>query len=155
MIHGVRTEDLSFICDERGRLMVILRSDDPLFQRFGQVYLTTTYPGVVKAWHLHHIQTDLVSCIRGEIQLVLFDARHDSPTRGEVAEFATGEGHPLLISIPPGIYHGWKCVSEEEAFIVNVPTEPYRNGQPDEYRLPPDTAEIPYRWVLTPGKRHG
>ena len=155
MIHGVRTRDLSFICDERGRLMVILRSDDPLFQKFGQVYLTTTYPGVVKAWHLHHIQTDLVSCIRGEIQIVLFDARVDSPTHGEVAEFATGEKHPLLITIPPGIYHGWKCVSEEEAFIVNVPTEPYRNGQPDEYRLPPDTDEIPYRWILTPGKRHG
>ncbi|MDD1671091.1 MAG: dTDP-4-dehydrorhamnose 3,5-epimerase family protein [Methanomicrobiales archaeon] len=155
MIYGVQTRALSFICDERGRLMVLLRSDDPVFQKFGQVYLTTTNPGVVKAWHLHHIQTDLVSCIRGEIELVLFDARETSPTVGEVAEFAMGEERPLLISIPPGIYHGWKCVSNEEAFIINVPTEPYKAGQPDEFRLPPDTDEIPYRWILTPGKRHG
>jgi dTDP-4-dehydrorhamnose 3,5-epimerase len=155
MIRGVRTRDLSFICDERGRLMVILRSDDPAFSRFGQLYLTTTYPGVVKAWHLHRIQTDLVSCIRGEIQLVLYDAREASPTLGEVAEFATGEEHPLLVSIPPGVYHGWKCVSEEEAFVINVPTEPYRADRPDEVRLPPDTDDIPFRWILTPGRRHG
>jgi dTDP-4-dehydrorhamnose 3,5-epimerase len=155
VIEGVETRHLDFICDERGRLVVLLRSDDPVFRKFGQLYLTTTYPGVVKAWHLHHIQTDLVSCIRGEIQLVLYDSRRDSPTHGEVVEFTTGEEHPLLISIPPGIFHGWKCISDEEAFVINVPTELYRAGQPDEHRLPPDSAEIPYRWVLTPGKRHG
>jgi len=155
VIDGVLARELHFICDERGRLMVLLRSDDPIFRRFGQMYLTTTYPGVVKAWHLHRLQTDLVSCIRGEIELVLFDAREASPTRGEVARFVTGEKNPLLLSIPPGVYHGWKCVSEEEAFVVSVPDEVYRVDRPDEYRLPPDSEEIPFRWALTPGKRHG
>ncbi len=135
--------------------MVLLRNDDPGFRKFGQVYVTTTYPGVVKAWHLHRVQTDLVSCIKGEIELVLHDAREGSPTRGEVARFITGERHPLLITIPPGVHHGWKCISEEEAFVVNVPDELYRSNRPDEVRLPPDSAEIPFRWVLTPGKRHG
>ena len=147
--------DLHFICDERGRLVVILRSDDPVYRKFGQLYLTTTYPGVVKAWHLHRIQTDLASCIRGEIELVLYDAREGSPTRGEVVRLLTGEKNPSLVTIPPGVYHGWKCISEEEAFVVNVPTELYRSGEPDEIRLPPDSDAIPYRWVLTPGKRHG
>ncbi len=154
-MEGVITRELHFICDERGRLVVLLRADDPAFRKFGQVYLTTTYPGVVKAWHLHRVQTDLVSCIRGEIELVLYDAREDSPTRGEVARFITGERNPLLITIPPGVYHGWKCISGEEAFVVNVPDELYRSEAPDEIRLPPDSEAIPHRWVLTPGKRHG
>jgi dTDP-4-dehydrorhamnose 3,5-epimerase len=155
VIDGVRVRELNFICDDRGRLVVLLTAEDPAFRRFGQVYLTTTYPGVVKAWHLHHVQTDLVSCIRGEIELVLCDAREESPTRGEVGRFITGEKKPLLVSIPPGVYHGWKCISGEEAFIVNVPDEVYRSDRPDEFRLPPDSDEIPFRWVLTPGKRHG
>ena len=58
MIDGVITKKLRVIPDQRGRLMEILRCDDPLFQKFGQVYMTTTYPGVVKAWHAHKIQTD-------------------------------------------------------------------------------------------------
>jgi len=155
VIEGVQTKALKAICDERGRLMEILRSDDPMFAGFGQVYLTTTYPGVVKAWHLHRRQTDVICCIRGDIQLVLHDPRGASPTRGEVDELAIGEGNPLLVSIPPGVHHGWKCVSPDEAFVINVPDQPYRREQPDEYRLPPDSGEVPYRWVLTPGLKHG
>jgi len=154
-MEGVITRELHFICDDRGRLMVLLRCDDPAFRHFGQLYVTTTYQGVVKAWHLHRVQTDLVSCIKGEIELVLYDVREGSPTRGEVVRFITGEKHPLLVVIPPGVYHGWKCISGEEAFVVNVPDKPYNGEQPDEFRLPPDSAEIPFRWALTPGKRHG
>ena len=58
MIEGVRIKRLSVHADERGFLMEILRSDDEVFERFGQVYLTTAYPGVVKAWHMHKKQTD-------------------------------------------------------------------------------------------------
>jgi dTDP-4-dehydrorhamnose 3,5-epimerase len=155
MIDGVGTKRLNYLRDERGRLMEILRSDEPIFRRFGQVYLTTTYPGVVKAWHLHRLQTDTVCCIRGTIQLVLYDAREGSPTRGRLAEFVIGEENPILVSIPAGIHHGWKCVSSEEAFVINIPTEPYNREHPDEYRLPPDSGEIPYRWILTSGLRHG
>ena len=52
----------------------------------------------------------------------------------------------MLVRIPPGVYHGWICVSEEEGIVVNVPDLPYDRDDPDEYRLPPDTAEIPYDW---------
>ena len=53
MIEGVKTKNLRVIPDERGWLMEILRCDEDLYEQFGQVYLTTAYPGVVKAWHLH------------------------------------------------------------------------------------------------------
>ncbi|MGM0465999.1 MAG: dTDP-4-dehydrorhamnose 3,5-epimerase family protein, partial [Acidobacteriota bacterium] len=84
MIDGVKIKKLRVIPDERGRLMEILRNDDDLFEKFGQVYMSTTYPGVVKAWHLHHHQTDNVCCVHGMIKLALYDAREDSPTYKQV-----------------------------------------------------------------------
>ncbi|MEM3396206.1 MAG: dTDP-4-dehydrorhamnose 3,5-epimerase family protein [Thermoplasmata archaeon] len=155
MISGVKTKSLRVIPDERGRLMEILRADDEIFLKFGQVYMTTTLPGVVKAWHYHKLQTDYVCCLKGMIKLALYDSRPNSPTKGEINEFFIGEYNPLLVAIPNEVYHGWKCVSESEAIVINIPTEPYNRKQPDEYRLPPDTKEIPYDWILTPGKKHG
>jgi len=139
------------MADERGRLMEILRSDDPLFLEFGQVYMTTTYPGVVKAWHMHRKQADNVACVSGMIKLALYDPREDSPTHNEVNEFTVGTHNPLLIQIPTGVYHGWMCVSQEEAIIVNVPTEVYDYEHPDEHRLPPHQNDIPYDWKRKDG----
>ena len=135
--------------------MEILRNDEKIFERFGQVYMTTNYPGVVKAWHSHKKQTDNVCCLKGMIKIVLYDAREDSETKGKINEFFIGEYNPLLVSIPSGVYHGWKCISQEESIVISIPTESYNYEEPDEYRLPPDTKEIPYDWILMPGKRHG
>jgi len=146
MIDGVKTKKLKVIPDERGRLMEILRSDDSLFEKFGQVYMTTTYPGVVKAWHKHLKQTDNVACIRGMIKLALYDPRENSPTFKEVNQFYIGVHNPLLVQIPANVYHGWMCVSQEEAMIVNIPTEVYNYEQPDEQRLDPHNNDIPYDW---------
>lgn len=155
MIQGVKTKQLKFIPDERGRLMEILRCNEEIFEKFGQLYMTTNYPEVVKAWHYHKKQTDNVCCIKGMIKMALYDDRDNSETKGEIDEFFIGEQNPMLISIPPGVYHGWKCISETESIVVSAPTEPYNYKEPDEYRLPPDTKEIPYDWILTPGKKHG
>lgn len=155
MIDGVKTKPLQFIPDERGRLMEIIRCDDECFKQFGQVYMTTSYPGVVKAWHCHHVQTDNICCVKGMIKLALYDAREDSPTYGQVEEFFFGEHSPLLLTVPPYVYHGWKCISEEESIIISTPTEPYNSEHPDEYRLPADSPEIPYDWLLLPGRRNG
>jgi len=151
MIDGVKTKTLRVIPDERGRLMEILRADDSLFSKFGQVYMTTTYPGVVKAWHKHVKQKDNVACVRGMIKLALYDPREDSPTFKEVNQIYMGIHNPLLVQIPPGIYHGWMCVSEEEAIMVNIPTEVYDYKNPDEQRLDPHNNEIPYDWSRKDG----
>lgn len=151
MIDGVKIKKLKVIPDERGRLMEILRRDDELFQNFGQAYATTTYPGVVKAWHKHEKQTDNIACVAGLIKMALYDARTDSPTFKEINEFYLGVHNPLLIQVPAGIYHGWMCVSREEALIVNLPTETYNYERPDEQRLDPHTSDIPYNWKRKDG----
>ena len=155
MIKGVKTKKLRVMPDERGWLMEILRADDEIFEKFGQVYLTTAYPGVVKAWHYHKKQTDNFTCIKGMMKVALYDAREDSLTHGEVNEFFVGDKNPLLISVPPLVYHGFKAIGTEVAYFVSIPTLPYNYEEPDEYRLPPDTKEIPYDWILTLGKKHG
>ncbi len=151
MIEGVKIKKLRVIPDERGRLMEILRSDDDLFVRFGQVYVTTTYPGVVKAWHLHKKQTDNVACVQGMIKLALYDPREGSSTFNQVDQFYLGVHQPLMVQIPKDIYHGWMCVSQEEAVVVNVPTEVYNYDEPDEHRLDAHAAQIPYDWKRKDG----
>ena len=155
MIDGVKTKNLGVIPDERGWLMEILRCDDEIFMNFGQVYMTTAYPGVVKAWHYHKKQTDNFTCIKGMMKVALYDGRKGSDTHGEVDEFFVGEKNPMLISVPPGVYHGFKAIGEETAYFLSIPTHPYNYEEPDEYRLDPDTDEIPYDWILASGKKHG
>lgn len=146
MIEGVRIKKLKMLPDERGRLMEILRCDDEIFKKFGQVYMTTALPGVVKAWHYHKIQTDYFFCIAGKMCLALYDARENSPTFKEVNEFILTLDEPKVVQIPNMVYHGFKGISKEEAIIINVPTEPYSPASPDEYRLDPYENDIPYNW---------
>ena len=151
MIDGVKVKKLKVVPDERGRLMEMLRSDDELFEKFGQVYMTTANPGVVKAWHYHKKQTDNFAVVKGMAKVVLYDSRKDSKTKGEINEFFMGEHNPILLQIPKLVYHGFKSISDEEVIIVNVPTEPYNHKNPDEYRVPPDSKEIGYDWTRKDG----
>jgi len=155
MIKGVKTKELKVVPDERGWLMEVLRCDDDCFEKFGQVYITTAYPGVVKAWHYHKIQTDNFSCICGMMKVALYDARKDSPTYGEINEFFIGKKKPMLITVPPLVYHGFKAIGTKTAYFLSVPTEAYNYKKPDDYRLPPDSDKIPYDWILESGKKHG
>ena len=151
MIDGVKIKKLKVIPDERGRLMELFRSDDEFFEKFGQVYVTATYPGVVKGWHKHEVQSDNMACVAGMVKVALYDARTNSPTYGEVNQFCMGIHNPVLIHIPPGVYHGWLCVSETESLVVNCPTEKYDYENPDEQRLDPHTKDIPYDWTRKDG----
>jgi dTDP-4-dehydrorhamnose 3,5-epimerase len=133
--------------DERGRLMELVRADDPLFTRFGQVYITVAYPGVVKAWHRHARQTDLLAVVSGMAQIALYDGRDGSPTHGEIAEIHAGVHQPVLVRVPPGVWHGFKCTSPEECVVVNMPSETYDRDNPDEERADPHAGAIPYDWT--------
>ncbi|HPL63323.1 MAG TPA: dTDP-4-dehydrorhamnose 3,5-epimerase family protein [Syntrophales bacterium] len=146
MIEGVIIKKLRVIPDERGRLMEIMRRDDDFFREFGQVYMTTAYPGVVKGWHYHKVQYDNMAVVKGMMKIVLYDGRRESPTFGRIDEIFAGEHNPVLVHIPPFVYHGFKCISNEEAIVVNTPTEAYKYAEPDEFRVPPTGSDIPYDW---------
>jgi dTDP-4-dehydrorhamnose 3,5-epimerase len=151
MIEGVRTKPLRTIADDRGWLFEILRCDDDLFTRFGQVYLTAVYPGVVKAWHCHRKQIDNLAVVSGMARLVLADCREGSSTRGTIEEFIIGDQNRMLVQIPPGVYHGLMGLGVTPALALNCPSEPYHRDHPDEIRLPFDTDQIPYTWQIRNG----
>ena len=151
MIQGVKTKTLKVIPDERGRLMEMLRNDDEIFIKFGQAYLTTAFPGVVKGWHYHKVQVDNFICVVGKMHLALYDAREDSPTFKEVNEFTLGPHNPLLVQIPPYVYHGFKTVGTEEGLMINVCSEVYHYKDPDEFRVPHDSKDVPYDWEKANG----
>ncbi len=151
MIARVKTKKLKVIPDERGRLMEMFRADDDIFEQFGQIYMTTAYPGVVKGWHYHKKQTDNMVVLKGMMKIVLYDSRPDSATHNEVNEFFVGEHNLILLQIPPFVFHGFKCVSETEAIVINCPTEVYNYQNPDEFRVDPHKNNIPYNWERKDG----
>lgn len=149
MIEGVFIKPLSQIVDERGKIMHMLRADDPHFDKFGEIYFSVVYPGVVKGWHLHKEMTLNYAVISGMIKLVLYDPREDSSTEGEVQELFIGENNYVLVKIPPGIWNGFKGAGTQPAIVANCATLPH---DPDEIeRLDPFNNDIPYDW----GLKHG
>jgi dTDP-4-dehydrorhamnose 3,5-epimerase len=70
-------------------------------------------------------------------------------------EFILDDNNRILLSVPPGVYHGFKAEDNETAYFLSIPNLPYNYKEPDEFRLPPDAKEIPYKWVLDPTKKHG
>ena len=148
MIEGVVTQKLRLVPDERGYLVEIFRSDNELFEKFGQVYMTVAYPGVIKGWHYHKKQTDFFVVIKGMAKVVLYDRRKGSKTFGEVNEFFMGEQNPLLLKIPKEVLHGFKAIGNEPTHLINCPTELYVYDKPDEYRIPHNSKEIPYDWEI-------
>ncbi len=151
VIEGVGTRRAKVMTDERGRLGEIMRADDVWFEKFGQVYFTTTYPGIVKAWHYHKKQTDHFYVVKGTVKIALYDGRENSSTKGTVNEVYLGEHCPGLLRIPAGVQHGWMCVSQSQAYIVNIVSEMYNYDNPDEFRTDPHDNDIPYDWARKDG----
>lgn len=145
-IAGVVVRPLKLLPNSRGRLMEVLRNDDDLYLGFGQAYITSTYPGVIKAWYRHHRQIDQIASVTGLVRLALFDSRDDSPTRGVVNEIVLGDLAPRLVQIPTGVWHGFQAIGNAEAFLLHLNSTPYNPADLDEDRLPSDDTSIPYRW---------
>ncbi len=148
MIHGVKIKPLTRHLDERGYVMEILRDDDPEFIKFGQVYITTCNPGLVKAWHAHRNQTDHFCVIKGSAKIGLYDGREDSPTRGQGQTIVLSELDPALLQIPPMVWHGQMALGSEPSYLLNIPSEHYNRDDPDELRKEPFDPSIPFHWPV-------
>ena len=151
MIEGVKIKNLKVIKDNRGFLMEMLRCDDAIFEKFGQVYLSVCNPRIVKGWHYHKQQTDNFVIVRGNAKVVLYDDRKDSATYGKIQEVFMGEKNPILLQIPTYVVHGMTPADDNPIFLVNCPTMPYNYSQPDEFRISFKSKDIPYDWGLEEG----
>lgn len=146
MIEGVSLRPLRQIHDERGKVMHMLRSGDPEFTAFGEIYFSIVLPGVVKGWHLHQRMTLHYAAPVGLIKLVLYDDRPQSATRGELMEIFTGPESYCLIRIPPGVWNGFKGLGQTPSLVANCSDIPH---DPAEIvRRDPFDPSIPYKWDL-------
>jgi len=149
LVHDVIVTPLRRMPDERGAVLHMLREDSPTFERFGEIYFSTVYPGVVKGWHLHKQTTLNYAVPVGMVKVVCFDDRPDSPTRGAVQELHVGELDYALVTIPPMVWNGFKGEGPPPSLVANCATLAH---DPTEIeRLDPFQNEIPYDWAL----RHG
>lgn len=149
MIEGVKVKPLKKICDERGAIMHMLRSDDPGFEKFGEIYFSSIYPGVVKGWHIHKKMTLNYAVIKGMIKLVLYDDRANSKTKGELMEIFMGDKNYVLVTIPDNVWNGFKGIGDEMAIVANCSTHPHDPNEID--RCDPFENNIPYNWNLKNG----
>jgi dTDP-4-dehydrorhamnose 3,5-epimerase len=146
MIEGVRVTPLKQIADERGTILHMLRADAAHFEKFGEIYFSMVFPGVVKAWHLHDRMALNYAVPIGTIKMVLYDDRPQSPTKGELMELFIGERNYQLVTVPPRVWNGFKGIGTSSALVANCATLPH---DPDEiHRMDPAKNHIPYDWSL-------
>ena len=146
VIEGVLVTPLRQIPDERGKVMHMLREDDPHFERFGEIYFSFVYPGVIKGWHLHARMMLNYAVICGMVKLVLYDDREGSPTQKNLMELFVGEDNYCLVRIPPGVWNGFKGLGVKPAIVANCATIPH---DPEEIRrLDPFDESVPYDWEI-------
>lgn len=145
-IAGVNVVPLKKIPDERGAIFHMLRSSDNHFEKFGEIYFSLAYPGVVKGWHEHTIQTQNYAVPIGMIKLVLFDSRLESETRGTVVELFLGDLNYSLVSIPPGVINGYKVIGQQPALVANCASHPHEAGE--MIRHDPFSNTVPYSWNI-------
>jgi dTDP-4-dehydrorhamnose 3,5-epimerase len=110
------------------------------------VYSFTIRPGMIKGWGLHKKHEDRYFIMYGDIEVVLYDAREDSPTKGLVSKIFLSERRRRLMNIPAGVWHGERNIGLKDCLVINFPTIPYDHTSPDKYRLPLDTDQIPYKF---------
>lgn len=156
MIEGVIIKELKVqkdtpdVPDQKimpGFLMEVLRGDEGLLKKFGQTVFTVAYPGTIKAWHWHKKQDDLWFVATGQAQVVLYDKRERSKTKGETQVIIAGVNDYKLILIPAGVAHGYKVLSQEPVLLFYHTTETYNKDHPDEERITHDDPEIGFNWV--------
>ncbi|PHD74964.1 spore coat protein [Bacillus sp. AFS043905] len=147
MIEGVKVKKLVKHCDDRGFFAELVRDDEPeLLSRFGQASCSMSYPGVIKAFHYHEKQDDLWFFPSGNAQVVLFDLRAGSSTKGETDVYYMGEENPIMLLIPKGVAHGYRVLGQRPATIIYFTTESYNPKNPDEKRINWDDSEIGFSW---------
>jgi len=149
MIDGVLVTPLRQIPDERGKIMHMLRSDAPHFQKFGEIYFSCVYPGAIKAWHIHKEMTLNYAVVHGMIKFVLHDNRPGSSTFGRTMEIFLGEQNYCLVTVPPLVWNGFKGIGTEMAIVANCASIPHSPTEID--RMDPFSDKIPYQWDVKHG----
>jgi dTDP-4-dehydrorhamnose 3,5-epimerase len=147
-IHDVVIKSLVTHADDRGYLREVLRLDDNMLRMFGQLTVTKSHPGVIKAFHWHKEQDDIWYIADGMARIVLYDRREESPTFGQTQVVVAGEDKPVAVLIPKGIAHGYQVLGAKPVMLFYVVTHNYNAADPDEQRIDWNDPTIGFDWSI-------
>jgi dTDP-4-dehydrorhamnose 3,5-epimerase len=144
-IEGVQVKEVKNVLKNNGSLTEIYRTEWNMDELpVNQIFQVTLYPGGLSAWHAHEFTTDKLFVNHGYIKVVLYDGREESPTFGQINEIRAGSTRPMLIVVPPKVWHGVYNYGSSDASLLNIVDRAYDYKDPDHWRLPSETVEIPY-----------
>jgi dTDP-4-dehydrorhamnose 3,5-epimerase len=150
LIAGVKLNAFAVWPDDRGYFLEIARLGQGLVEHFpatsSQVSAAFNYPGIIKAFHYHRLQTDYWVAVAGLLQVALVDLRKGSATFGAKNTLYAGALRPWQILIPPGVAHGYKVIGEQPSTLVYITSRTY--DPKDEGRIAYNDSSIAYDWEL-------
>lgn len=144
-IVGVVQTPLKKFSDDRGAVLKFVSLESTNFDRFGEVYFSTAYPGVIKGWKRHLEMTQLYTVPQGVMKVVIFDARKDSTTFGQIDEYTLSREDHCSLKIPPGLIYAFTPVGDQEAIICNFTDIPHQDGETVNYPLV--NQVVPHKWA--------
>jgi dTDP-4-dehydrorhamnose 3,5-epimerase len=148
LIDGVIIKEVRNVAKDNGIVTEMWRDDwDLPGSHVAQVFQASLEAGSISAWHVHRHATDRLFANHGLLKIALYDARAGSRSHGRVNVIRCGTARPLLVVVPPGVWHGVQNLGSTVALLVNMPDRAYRYESPDHWRLPHDTPEIPYSFT--------
>ena len=150
LIAGVEVKPFPLWPDDRGYFLEVARFGQGLVQEFPlattQVSAAVNYPGIIKAFHFHRLQTDYWVPAAGLLQVALVDLRKGSSTYAAKNTLYLGALRPWQLLIPPGVAHGYKVIGEQSSVLIYITNRTYDPA--DEGRIPYNHARIAYDWEL-------
>ncbi len=153
-IDGVSVHEVLHVPRDHGVITEMYRPEwDPSGLPVVQVYQSRLFPGAIGAWSCHAKTVDRLFVNQGLLKVVLYDGREESPTHGKLLQLHVGDARPTFIVLPPGVWHGLQNLGSSDALLLNLPSLAYDYADPDHYRLPYDSPEIPYTWSVAGASR--
>ena len=134
-MEGLEFKQIKIFANDQGYLFETVRKDDKIFDgQFGQVLVSVLYPGIIKGLHKHELQTDYTTCIKGNIKYCVVKEKDGKP---EIEAYIIGEKNPVVIKVPPGIWHGYSPLSSKEAIVLHLMDKTYDPKNDDTERKDP------------------
>lgn len=149
-IDGVVVREVLHVPRDHGVITEMYRTEwDPTGLPVVHIYQSRLFPGAIGAWSCHAKTIDRLFVNQGHVKLVLYDGREESATHGRIMELHAGDARPAFLALPIGVWHGLQNLGSTDALMLNFPTRAYDYSDPDHYRLPYDSPEIPYTWATS------
>lgn len=104
---GVTLKDLEMHRDDRGVFTEVFRQSWFTENQAVQFNAVRSEPGVLRGVHVHIKHSDHLILPQGQALFALCDIRPGSPTEGMVSQVEMTEEKLQLLTIPPGVAHGF------------------------------------------------